>query len=176
MNIIDLTTPYPVFSEDRTWPSNQNPSRSSQAFRRFTLEQTPTRSLVLHQSLRQPSIEGIRNLEGTLKDLQATVQSQASELLLVKEQLRTAEQQKKQTVRDFEVYKKVSNAMMKDLLEKVDGLQQQILQLQCVSSAAIAASETRFTEHTHAIPDLGYVSTSVPNNAVVSQDPNCKIS
>jgi hypothetical protein len=174
MNIIDLTTPYPVFLEDRTWPSNQNPSRSNRASRQFTFERTQNQNLCLHRSFRQPSVEGIRNLEGTLKDLQATVQSQASELLLVKEQLRTAEQQKKQTVRDFEVYKKVSNAMMQDLLAKVDELQQQILQLQCVPR--IAELETRFAEHVYAIPGSGYFSTSVPNNAVVSQDPNCKIS
>jgi hypothetical protein len=117
-----------------------------------------------NQALGQLALVGIQNQEkivdnvdfvlDEMRALQALTQSQASELLLIKERLKVAEEQKKETARTFEAYKNISNEATVALLARVDmlfselkGANAQIQQLR----TDLTILDKRYSGHTHAI-------------------------
>jgi chromosome segregation ATPase len=103
----------------------------NQAVRQLSIGENNNQDFALiNQALGQLTVEGLRNQNQTIDNisslfnavqaLQALVQSQASELLLIKEQLRTADQQKQETARTFEAYKNTSNAAMQAQATRIE--------------------------------------------------------
>jgi len=206
MNMINptLTRPSQVFLQ----PSNQNPGAPNQnlipvnqPLRQFTLVRTPNQNLVLvNQVLGRLSVEGISNQEITIENvnflingmlrLQKQVQSQASELLLVKKKLRVAEMQKLETAQAFETYKTASDERAQALLEKVEELQKKFSALKrelsrqakfvkCFAQYVQPGQnelEALFVAHGHGYYNKygAQLTTFIPNNAVVPNDPNLK--
>ncbi len=117
--------------------------------RPFISPGAPRRDLMnIDQAFGQLSVERLQNQEklidnvtllfNGLQALQELAQSQATELLLVKEQLKIAEQQKLETAKIFEAYKKASDETTRALSASIVKLQREFI-----------ASEKRFVTHIH---------------------------
>jgi hypothetical protein len=137
-----------------------------------TLMKTPSTPLqfpdqdltLMNQALGQLTVTGIQNQEkiidnvallfDAVRELQAHVQSRDSELLLMKELLTTAQQQKLETAKIFEAYKKASNELIATLSTKVDTqadeLKKANVQIQQLRTD-LTILDKRYSGHTHII-------------------------
>jgi len=168
----------PVLAQTSTQTSNQDLVPANLPQGQLLLERNPNQDLFLvNQALGQLSIEGLRNQEMIignvtslftgLQALQELVQSQTSELLLVKEQLEIAEKQKKETAKIFEAYKKASNETMLAQTSRICQLESRFTQFE----KKFSDSQKRYENHVHQYPVPG-----AENQTSGPQAPKCIIS
>jgi hypothetical protein len=147
------------------------------------LERNPNQDLLLiNQALGQLTIEGLRNQEMIIENvtslftglqvLQEVVQSQAGELLLVKEQLKIAEEQKKETAKIFEAYKKASNETMQAQTGRIIQLESKFTQFE----KKFTDSQKRYEHHVHQYPPVPEQENQNQTSGPQAPSPNCVIS